>query len=205
MKDLNSWANLHTWLARFKGWQEVRNPYKIGRNEACPCGSGKKYKKCCREHAEMLHELVIHLAVLTADSIAECQDFISPDEFGLSPMHGELRGVTTDFIYSCLVKAVDETLPFLRDLENDVVTHYSRALKAVGFNYDFKGKHFVPVRFLRKDGSVFDPGVPGDLSGETVKLTKFSLTAQLADGAWQALVDTKFLVGSTEDLQEGAG
>lgn len=20
---------------------------KVGRNEACPCGSGKKYKKCC--------------------------------------------------------------------------------------------------------------------------------------------------------------
>jgi len=20
---------------------------KIGRNESCPCGSGKKYKKCC--------------------------------------------------------------------------------------------------------------------------------------------------------------
>ncbi|UAN00083.1 SEC-C domain-containing protein [Polaribacter litorisediminis] len=20
---------------------------KIGRNELCPCGSGKKYKKCC--------------------------------------------------------------------------------------------------------------------------------------------------------------
>ncbi|WP_426807395.1 SEC-C metal-binding domain-containing protein [Streptococcus anginosus] len=20
---------------------------KIGRNEKCPCGSGKKYKKCC--------------------------------------------------------------------------------------------------------------------------------------------------------------
>ena len=29
-----------------------REPYrregkKIGRNEPCPCGSGKKYKKCC--------------------------------------------------------------------------------------------------------------------------------------------------------------
>jgi uncharacterized protein YecA (UPF0149 family) len=23
---------------------------KIGRNDACPCGSGKKYKKCCLEH-----------------------------------------------------------------------------------------------------------------------------------------------------------
>ena len=25
----------------------VRNEDKIGRNEKCPCGSGKKYKKCC--------------------------------------------------------------------------------------------------------------------------------------------------------------
>lgn len=25
----------------------VRNTNKIGRNEACPCKSGKKYKKCC--------------------------------------------------------------------------------------------------------------------------------------------------------------
>ncbi len=22
---------------------------KIGRNDPCPCGSGKKYKKCCRK------------------------------------------------------------------------------------------------------------------------------------------------------------
>ena len=31
---------------------EVQEPYireeeKIGRNDPCPCGSGKKYKKCC--------------------------------------------------------------------------------------------------------------------------------------------------------------
>ena len=25
----------------------VRNENKVGRNDACPCGSGKKYKKCC--------------------------------------------------------------------------------------------------------------------------------------------------------------
>jgi SEC-C motif-containing protein len=24
-----------------------RNENKVGRNEPCPCGSGKKYKKCC--------------------------------------------------------------------------------------------------------------------------------------------------------------
>ena len=25
----------------------VRTSPKVGRNEPCPCGSGKKYKKCC--------------------------------------------------------------------------------------------------------------------------------------------------------------
>jgi preprotein translocase subunit SecA len=27
--------------------QVVRGSAKIGRNDPCPCGSGKKYKKCC--------------------------------------------------------------------------------------------------------------------------------------------------------------
>ncbi|MBL4692142.1 MAG: SEC-C domain-containing protein, partial [Magnetovibrio sp.] len=26
---------------------EPRRVQKVGRNEPCPCGSGKKYKKCC--------------------------------------------------------------------------------------------------------------------------------------------------------------
>ena len=27
--------------------QQIRHEDKHGRNEPCPCGSGKKYKKCC--------------------------------------------------------------------------------------------------------------------------------------------------------------
>ena len=33
-----------------KSWRESKiivNEVKIGRNDPCPCGSGKKYKKCC--------------------------------------------------------------------------------------------------------------------------------------------------------------
>jgi hypothetical protein len=30
---------------------QVIKPKKIGRNEPCPCGSGKKYKKCCGKNA----------------------------------------------------------------------------------------------------------------------------------------------------------
>ena len=29
------------------GGTTIRKKNKIGRNEPCPCGSGKKYKKCC--------------------------------------------------------------------------------------------------------------------------------------------------------------
>lgn len=45
----------HTLLAIFRYWQSIinkpqtvrREGDKIGRNDLCPCGSGKKYKACC--------------------------------------------------------------------------------------------------------------------------------------------------------------
>jgi preprotein translocase subunit SecA len=33
--------------SQWKDSKTVVNHNKIGRNDACPCGSGKKYKKCC--------------------------------------------------------------------------------------------------------------------------------------------------------------
>jgi uncharacterized protein YecA (UPF0149 family) len=54
------------WLYTLKGWDSILTPEKrkeikktytatktivkgdkVGRNDSCPCGSGKKYKKCC--------------------------------------------------------------------------------------------------------------------------------------------------------------
>src|SRR5690606_5768562 len=32
--------------------QPVRREAKVGRNDPCPCGSGKKYKKCCGATAD---------------------------------------------------------------------------------------------------------------------------------------------------------
>ena len=39
----------------------VREYKKIGRNDLCPCGSGKKYKNCCLNSGkyEKLHELTV--------------------------------------------------------------------------------------------------------------------------------------------------
>jgi hypothetical protein len=33
---------------------------KTGRNDPCPCGSGKKYKKCCEEKESAPKKLVAH-------------------------------------------------------------------------------------------------------------------------------------------------
>lgn len=42
------------WRERAIGWSAVSEPIrrgpKIGRNEPCPCGSGRKHKRCCGAH-----------------------------------------------------------------------------------------------------------------------------------------------------------
>jgi hypothetical protein len=43
---------------------------KVGRNDPCPCGSGKKYKKCCEEKGGRKK---FHAEVLTPASVAEPQ------------------------------------------------------------------------------------------------------------------------------------
>ncbi len=51
--NLNEWNNVLTEEKRTEIRKEhnrskqVINDNKIGRNDPCPCGSGKKYKKCC--------------------------------------------------------------------------------------------------------------------------------------------------------------
>lgn len=41
--------------------QVIREYEKVGRNDLCPCGSGKKYKNCCMDSGkyEQTHELTV--------------------------------------------------------------------------------------------------------------------------------------------------
>jgi tetratricopeptide (TPR) repeat protein len=49
---------------------------KIGRNEFCPCGSGKKYKRCCLEQDEQdQREAALALAATMADQQAQDDEF----------------------------------------------------------------------------------------------------------------------------------
>ena len=53
---LNSWKKVLTdekasEIAREYRDANIAHSEKIGRNDPCPCGSGKKYKKCCGKNA----------------------------------------------------------------------------------------------------------------------------------------------------------
>ena len=51
--NLPQWDSIYSEEERKKLYKEqklsgtIRKEKKIGRNDPCPCGSGKKYKKCC--------------------------------------------------------------------------------------------------------------------------------------------------------------
>ena len=55
--ELEEWDNLLSPERRKELYREQKNSgtvvkdKKIGRNDPCPCGSGKKYKKCCGANA----------------------------------------------------------------------------------------------------------------------------------------------------------
>ena len=55
--ELPQWDNIFTPERKKELYREqkqsgtIRKEKKIGRNDPCPCGSGKKYKKCCGKNA----------------------------------------------------------------------------------------------------------------------------------------------------------
>jgi len=44
---LEAWKKVPGAIEWLKDQSGITIARKIGRNEPCPCGSGKKYKKCC--------------------------------------------------------------------------------------------------------------------------------------------------------------
>ena len=44
-------ANVMEWVRRQNATREAGRQKEPGRNDPCPCGSGKKYKRCCARAA----------------------------------------------------------------------------------------------------------------------------------------------------------
>ena len=49
--DILSMEKRKELLKKYKTSKTIVKEHKVGRNDPCPCGSGKKYKKCCGKNA----------------------------------------------------------------------------------------------------------------------------------------------------------
>ncbi len=67
---------------------------KVGRNDPCPCGSGKKYKHCCYAKDSVKHEEPVVEAEPSAEAEAEAaEDEEQEGEHDkLKPPHRHNRG-----------------------------------------------------------------------------------------------------------------
>ena len=86
--ELSNWAGFKPTQHRDQiasGWRPdpwpampARNPFRnVGRNDPCPCGSGKKFKKCCIGKAELL-ELAAPDDLSDVDEVDESDDVDGP-------------------------------------------------------------------------------------------------------------------------------
>ena len=55
---------------------------KIGRNDPCPCGSGKKYKKCClnEQQASPMDKLKALKPVTSASKVSGISSILKPQQ-----------------------------------------------------------------------------------------------------------------------------
>jgi hypothetical protein len=107
---------------------------KVGRNDQCPCGSGKKYKRCCmnvaeKQHTEVIDDISQTIAMnpnLSMDDLnlviqrktAECNNRPNADFCGLTPTQ------MTNWLYAPLSELKDVKITTPEDLATSPVMQY---------------------------------------------------------------------------------
>src|SRR5258708_30328425 len=115
---------------------------KVGRNDPCPCGSGKKYKRCCREKEETAARALA--AVTPPPNIAE-----EIDHKLAAAYEDELTTASNAVIDLVHAGKLDEAEKAAHDLLErfpDVHDGYDR----LGMVYEARGDHKQAAHYYPK-------------------------------------------------------
>lgn len=126
------------------GGQTVRRPIpKIGRNEPCPCGSGKKYKKCCLDKEPELLRDASPYAGLTMSQVRSSPQLVDDADFIESMRAYELKKLDpANLNPDQLLAAYRRAEVFgLRELAFDMLLELDQRPDA----HDFDRGHFVDL------------------------------------------------------------
>ncbi len=129
------------------GYTVRRAVARVGRNEPCPCGSGKKYKKCCHASDQKRLRNPSDVAGVTLDELRERPEQYLTRERLLNMGRHELTRVKADEIAPDLV-------PML--INNLLIHHENRAVfdvfNAIGWSPDLEDHHLDAVESAAADG-----------------------------------------------------
>lgn len=90
-----------------------RSVAKVGRNDPCPCGSKKKYKKCCQKKDQTRLVNPSPIPGVTMDEyLANAHKYISDSEFGSLRPHDIARLPMNEFSTMQLIIAMRQFLQF---------------------------------------------------------------------------------------------
>ncbi|NRA59816.1 MAG: SEC-C domain-containing protein [Psychrobium sp.] len=87
---------------------------KVSRNEPCPCGSGKKYKKCCLADmpspaSEVTEQLAAAIAAQDFASLEEMQEFLDQQVMEHNDQQrDEFHGLSSEHVHHMLMLPLDE-------------------------------------------------------------------------------------------------
>jgi hypothetical protein len=119
------------------------NQFKTGRNDPCPCGSGKKYKKCCLGNENPASHLNANLREALAgrdfDSLEDAQSFVN--QFMQQQNHSlveEFHGLSPEQMHHFLYMPFESPdlvsfpVNFSEPLNNPMFLIFSRMVEAIG-------------------------------------------------------------------------
>lgn len=133
---------------------------KIGRNAPCPCGSGKKYKKCCLgkednpEYSNLLNFRTLYKEMRKAARLNEC---IYPDHSGCSEKIIHAHSIQNSKILARIAENGKVYMPVVKpDLSPSILHEYGRKEASVftGFCAFHDKTVFQPIEDREFSGTV---------------------------------------------------
>jgi methionyl aminopeptidase len=170
---------------------------KIGRNDPCPCGSGKKYKKCCIDKIPALPQVHPDKPVIKLKSGADIEGIRRAGELVLATLdlaESHLKaGITTDEI---------NTLVHDFTIKNNAIPaplNYRGFPKSVCVSINEQICHGIPGPRILKDGDIVNVDVTSILDGYYADANKTYFIGSPGPGA------SKIVSVARECLREGMG
>lgn len=170
---------------------------KIGRNDPCPCGSGKKYKKCCIDKIPAHPRVHPDKPAIKLKSAADIEGIRRAGELVLATLdlaESHLKaGITTDEI---------NTLVHDFTIKNHAIPaplNYRGFPKSVCVSINEEICHGIPGPRVLKDGDIVNVDVTSILDGYYADANKTYFIGSPSPGA------SKIVSVARECLREGMG